>query len=311
MNMEIIFLGTSAGIPTKSRNVSSIVLKYKDEVIFIDVGEGTQRQAIFAGIGLRKKMKIIITHLHGDHTLGLIPMIQTLTLFKRRETLKIYGPLGIKRFLDCNIRVLDIKPSFKIDINYLADGKVFDCIDYKIKAIKNTHAKYSYSLIIEEKSRPGRFNPKKAIEDGIPVKFWKDLKLGKDVIIDGKVYRYQDYVGPPLKGRKIVISGDTRPFNKLINLAKNADVLIHEATFASDKKNRSRETLHSTAEEAAIIAKKARVKILILTHFSARYNDVKIILDEARKIFPATFAAEDLMKIEIPFPKRLIMLKSC
>jgi len=307
LNMEIIFLGTSAGIPTKRRNVSSIVVKYGDELIFIDVGEGTQRQANIAGVGLRRKMRIVISHLHGDHVLGLIPILQTLTLLKRKEPLEIYAPYGIKSFILCNANLLNIKPTFKLKINYLADNRVYDCGSYVLKSIKNIHGRYSYSLMIEEKPREGKFNPKKALEDGIPVKYWKDLKSGKDVVIGDKVFRHELYVSPPLRGRKIVFSGDTRPYNRLIDFAKDADVLIHEATFTEDKKDRCIETLHSTAKEAALIAKKANVKILVLTHFSARYEDPRKLLAEAREVFPATFVAEDFMKIEIPVSRRVLI----
>lgn len=308
MSMEIVFLGTSSGIPTKERNVSSIVVRYQGDYIFIDVGEGAQRQAMIAGIGLRKNIKIFITHMHGDHVLGLIPMIQTMSMLRREDPLYIYGPKGIKEFLHKNMEILDIRPTFKINIEYLGDNKIFEFKNYIVRSIKNIHSKYSYSILIEEKPRPGKFNPDLAIKDKIPVKFWKKLKNGEDIILNGKIIRHQKYVSPPYLGRKIVISGDTRPSNKLIKYSKNADILIHEATFASDKKERSIETRHSTATEAAQIAKKANVKILIITHFSARYEDIDILVHEAKKIFPATFAAEDFMRIDVPPSRKVIRI---
>jgi ribonuclease Z len=302
--MEILFLGTSAGIPTKKRNVSSIVIRRGGEYLFIDVGEGTQRQAVKAGIGIRRNMKIIISHLHGDHVLGLIPMLQTLCLFKRDIPLDIYGPRGIKQFLNINMSLLDIEPEFMINIHYLSDGSIYDMGEYTLHAIKNEHCKYSYSIAIVEKPRPGKFNPEKASKDRIPVEYWGRLKKGEDIEINGKIYYAKNYVSPPYRGRKIVISGDTRPFRKMIKFSKEADVLIHEATFANDKIDRSIETKHTTAIEAAKIAKAANVKVLILTHFSARYEDASILVEEARKIFPAVFAAEDFMRIEVPLPKK-------
>lgn len=297
-------MGTSAGIPTKKRNVSSVVVRRGGEYLFIDMGEGTQRQAVKMGIGIRHNIRIIISHLHGDHVLGLLPMLQTLSLFKKETPLEIYGPRGIKQFIHANMRILDIEPTFPIYIHYLRDGSEYDLGEYVIKSIKNEHCMFSYSIAIEEKPRPGKFNPERAKADGIPVEYWSKLKRGEDMEISGKVYRARNYVTPPYRGRKIVISGDTRPFKKMVKFSKNADILIHEATFANDKIDRSIETKHTTAVEAARIAKEANVKVLILTHFSARYDDASILVEEARKIFPSVFAAEDFMRIEIPIPKR-------
>jgi len=225
-------------------------------------------------------------------------------MMNRKEPLYIYGPRGIKEFLRDNMKILKINPTFKVNIEYLGNNKTFEFENYLVRTIKNNHDRYSYSISIEEKPRPGKFNPELAIRDKIPVAFWRTLKSGKNIVINGKIIDYRKYVSPPYLGRKVVISGDTRPFKGLIRLARNADVLIHEATFANDKKERSIETKHSTAQEAAVIAKSANVKILIITHFSARYEDVGVLVNEARKIFPATFAADDFMRIEIPPSKR-------
>jgi len=249
-NMEVIFLGTSAGVPTKNRNVSSILIRYGSELIFVDTGEGTQRQAYTFGIGLRKNIKIIITHMHGDHVLGLIPILQTLTLLGRRDPLEIYAPYGIKQFIKCNTMYLNIKLPFKLKIRYLANKRIFDCGPYVIESLKNKHLKYSYSIAIIEKPRKGKFNPNKALKDGVPKKYWKLLKAGIDVEVNGRIYYSKDYVSPPFRGRKIVISGDTRPFKALISFAKEADVLIHEATFSSRDVDKSIQTYHSTAKEA-------------------------------------------------------------
>lgn len=307
MSMEIIFLGTAGSVPTKTRNVSSIVVRYQGDYIFVDVGEGTQRQAMLSGVGLRKNMKIFITHMHGDHVLGLIPMLQTMCMLRRTEPLQIYGPRGIRRFITENMRMLNIRPTYPLVINYLSDGRVFDFGEYVVKVARNEHDRYSYALCIEEKPRPGRFDPEKAERDGIPKHLWRLLKQGRTVTLeDGRVVDYRRYVSPPLRGRKVVISGDTRPCRRIVSLARDADVLIHDATFASDRAERGVETGHSTAEEAAIVAREANVKVLILTHFSARYENVDRLVREARRIFPATFAAEDFMRVEVPPSRRPI-----
>jgi ribonuclease Z len=302
--MEVIFLGTSAGIPTRRRNVSCIVVRYEGDYIFVDVGEGTQRQAAIAGIGLRKNMRIFITHMHGDHVLGLIPMLQSMCMLGRSEPLEVYGPRGIRGFISSNLRSLDIKLTFPLKIRYLSDGACFDFGRYVVRAVRGEHGRYSYALAVEEKPRPGSLDIERVVRDGIPRNYWRMLKAGRDIVLGGRVYRASDYLTPPYRGRKVVISSDTRPSERIIRFARGADVLIHEATFSEDKLERSIETLHSTAREAAEVARRAGVKILILTHFSARYEDVAGLVEEAREVFPATFAAEDFLRFEIPPSRR-------
>jgi len=302
VNIEIYFLGTSSGVPTVDRNVPSILIRRKGEHIFFDFGEGTQRQLFKLGLGFGKKMKIFISHLHGDHIFGLLPLMQTLTLFKRRDPVEIYGPIKLYSFIEYNMELLDIELTFEIVFKPIYHNTVLDFGDYIVKVIKNVHGGLSYSFRLDEKGRPGKFDVDKAIEEGIPKEFWSKLASGEDIVIGSKRYKYKNFViPPPVKGRSIVYSGDTMPFPEFVDFAKDADVLIHEATFTSEMKERSIETMHTTALEAAKIARDANVKILVLTHFSARYNDLTEHLKEARRIFPATFIARDLDVLTIPY----------
>lgn len=302
LDIEVVFLGTSAGVPTIERNVPSILIRRKGEYIFFDFGEGTQRQIFKLGLGFGRKMKIFISHMHGDHIFGLLPLLQTLSLFKRREPLEVYGPIKLRSFLKNNIDLLEIDLPFELVFNPIYNNMEYDFGEYIVKAIKNRHGGSSFSFRLEEKSRLGKFNVEKASSEGIPKEYWSKLAGGKDVLVNGKLYKAEDYIiPPPIKGRVIVYTGDTMAFDELITFSRDADVLISEATFTDDLKARSIETMHMTASEAAEIAKKANVKILVLTHFSARYNDLSLHLREARKIFPATFVAKDLDRLIIPY----------
>lgn len=304
MEIKIFFLGTSAGVPTKDRNVSSILMLRKGEQIFFDFGEGTQKQLFSLGLGFRRKMKIFITHMHGDHIFGLPPLFQTLTLFRRKDPLNIYGPKPLKDFIDYFITFLSVEPEYKIIFNQVNDGKKFEFGEYYIQAVKSDHDEYSYAYIFKEYDRPGRFNRELAEELGIPQRLWGPLSKGKNIVWEGKEYvSSRFFIPPPIKGRKVIYTGDTRPFDDLIEYAKNADLLIHEATYTDKYLDRGIANKHSTAREAAEIALKSNVKILVLTHFSARYSDVDELLAEARKIFPATFVVNDLDYVEIPYVK--------
>ena len=301
-DMEIIFLGTSSGTPTKSRNVSSLVIRRKSEFFLFDAGEATQRQLIKAGIGLRKNFRIFISHMHGDHVIGLLSILQSYSLLRRREPLEIYGPRGVSEFIIKNIHMLRFIPSYPIKIQLISDGVILETEEYRIKALHVDHSIETYAFSLEEKPRPGKFNPDKARELGIPIKYWKCLQMGKKVVIGNIEISPQLVVSPPRKGRKIVISSDTRPVESLIDFAKDADVLIHDSTYGEMHSDKACENFHSTAKQAAEIASKANVRLLILTHFSARYDDVKELVKEAKEIFPHVMAAEDLMRVSIPYP---------
>nr|NIM46532.1 MBL fold metallo-hydrolase [Nitrososphaeria archaeon]NIN53771.1 MBL fold metallo-hydrolase [Nitrososphaeria archaeon]NIQ34328.1 MBL fold metallo-hydrolase [Nitrososphaeria archaeon] len=172
--MEIIFLGTSAGVPTKERNVTSVAVKRGGELLLFDVGESTQRQLLKAGVGLRVKTKIFVTHLHGDHVVGLLALLQTYSLMRRTEPLEIWGPSGIEEFVKRNMEMLRVSTRFPLHISILQNGVVLEEKEYVVRALRTIHSIETYALSLEEKPRPGRFNPEKARELGIPVKYWRD-----------------------------------------------------------------------------------------------------------------------------------------
>ena len=302
-DMEIIFLGTSSGTPTKKRNVSSIVIRRKSELLLFDVGEGTQRQMIISGIGLRKNVRIFISHMHGDHCSGLPSLLQSYSLLGREELLDVYGPKGIIEFALTNMRLLCFEPTYPLRIHVIKEGPILETSEYVIKALAVSHFIETYAFCLEEKQRPGKFNPQKARELGIPIRLWKKLQLGEKVIVNGREIDPSLVVSPPRRGRKVVISSDTKPLERMIEFARNADVLIHDSTYSEVHSDKAIRNYHSTAKAAAMIAKKANVRLLILTHFSARYENVDSLIAEAKSIFPNVIAAEDFLKIEVPYPE--------
>lgn len=302
-NMEIIFLGTSSGTPTRDRNPQSILIRRGSNYLLFDAAEGTQKRLIEAGLGLRKDLRIFITHMHGDHCLGLPSILQSYSLMGREEPLEIYGPKGVSEWVVGSIILLHFLPTYPIRISVVGEGTILEEREYSIRALRVNHSVETYAYSLEEKPRPGKFNPNRARELGIPIKLWKRLQMGEKVVVGGRAIDPSEVVSPPRRGRKVVISGDTRPSDRLAEFARGADVLVHEATYSDDLGDRAEETLHSTAREAAEVARRAGVGLLILTHFSARYPDVRGMLKEAREVFPNTIAATDLLRIPVPYPE--------
>ncbi|MCD6324948.1 ribonuclease Z [Candidatus Bathyarchaeota archaeon] len=302
MSLRITFLGTAASIPTPTRALSAVALKREGELFLFDCGEGAQRQMITAKIGFNRKTRIFITHMHGDHILGLPGLLQTMSLLGRDKPLQIYGPQGIAEFIDAIKRTVRFSLKFPVEVYEIEDGLVCQEREYEIRSAWAEHSVPSLAYALIEKPRPGRFNPERAISLGVPRgPLWSRLQRGEDVKLpDGRIVKPRDVLGPPRMGRKIVHVGDTKPSRVIADFAFGANVLIHEATFADDLAERAEEDLHSTPSGAALVAKKAEVKLLILTHISARYGDTKVLLEEAKKIFPNVLVAEDFMKIDVP-----------
>jgi len=303
MNLRIVFLGTAASIPTSERALISVAVQRKGELFLFDCGEGVQRQMIKAKIGFNRKTKIFLTHMHGDHVLGLPGLLQTMSLLGRDKPLEAFGPLGTEAFIDAIIRTVRFSLTFPVEAIEVKDERVI-CQEkeYEVRSAWAEHSVPSLAYALVEKPRPGRFHPELAVSHGVPKgPLWSRLQQGDDVRLpDGRVIKPQDVLDPPRPGRKIVYVGDTKPSESIAKFAKGADVLIHEATFAEDLADRAEEDLHSTPTGAAIVAKKARAGLLVLTHISARYGDTSVLLEEARKVFGNVLVAEDFMKLEIP-----------
>jgi ribonuclease Z len=303
MSLRVVFLGTAGSVPTPKRSLPAILIQRKGEQIMFDCGEGVQRQMIKAKTGFHRKMKVFITHMHGDHVLGLLGLLQTMALLDREKKLDVYGPPGIKRFLEDIRETVQFVLTFPVEIHEIHEaGVVCEEQEYVIQAVWANHVIPSLAYALVEKPRPGKFHPEKAKKLGIQEgPLWSKLQHGHDVKLpDGRVVKPEDVTGSLRLGRKIVYTGDTRPFKSFVKFAANADLLIHDTTLDDELAERAEEDGHSTPDQAAKNAKKAKANQLILTHVSARYDDASILLEQAQKIFKNTQVAEDFMKIEIP-----------
>jgi ribonuclease Z len=300
--MQVIFLGTGGSIPTPKRGLSAIAVRRKNELLLFDCGEGTQRQMIQAGVGFHRKAKIFVTHMHGDHVLGLPGLLQTMSLMGRKKKLEIYGPQGIEAFVKATNQTVRFSLIFSVEVSEVESGLVCEEKEYTVVAAQSNHIDNSLAYALVEKPRPGRFNTEKAKKLGIPEgPLWSKLQCGSSVTFsNGKKVEPEMVLGAPRPGRKIVYSGDTGQSENLVKLAEKADLLIHEATFDDEMTERAKEDGHSTPSLAAETAKKAGVKRLILTHISARYKDTNLLLQQAKKTFANTEVAEDFLRLELP-----------
>ncbi|MEM3184540.1 MAG: ribonuclease Z [Candidatus Hadarchaeales archaeon] len=305
MTLRIIFLGTTGSIPTKSRGMPSIAIRRESDLLLFDCGEGTQRQMLLAHLSPLKVGAIFITHLHGDHFLGLAGLIQTMSLFSRKEPLSIYCPRGEGERLKSYIFAPRYDLTFDLEICELSDGEEVRMSEYRVVAAEADHSVPSLAYALVENDRPGRLNVEKAISLGVrPGPDFSRLKAGESITLpDGRKVYPSDVLGPARRGRKIVYTGDTIPSEKIVKLSKDADVLIHDCTLGEEFSEKAREGGHSTPLEAAEIARAANVRLLILFHISPRHEDPSPLLEQARRIFPNTIIAEDLMELEIPYPE--------
>lgn len=305
MQFQVVLLGTAGSIPTKSRSLPCIAIRRRGELILFDCGEGAQRQFIRAGIGFPSKFRIFISHLHGDHILGLPGLLQTMSLIGRSAPLEVYGPRGIISFLKALRETVRFLLTFNVRVFEISEGLVYKGEDYVIRACWTDHSIPCLAFSLEESPRPGKFYPERAVKLGVPRgPLWKKLQMGVAVELrDGRVIRPEQVLGPMRPGLKVVYSGDTAPSDRVIEFAENADLLIHEATFDDSLVSKAIEDKHSTASQAAEVALKANAKFLVLTHISARYEgDDSVLLSQARSIFPKVMVGRDFQVIEL-FPE--------
>jgi ribonuclease Z len=303
MSLRVVFLGTSGSVPTLKRSLPSVVVQCPRDQWMFDCGENVQRQMMGAKVSFHRKMKVFITHLHGDHVLGLPGLLQTMALMDRKEPVQIYGPVGLKDFLVSTKETLNFGLNYPLEINQiLSEGVICDEKDYSVIATKSSHAVESYAFAFVEKLRPGKFYPKKALALGVVAgELWSKLQRGEEVTLaDSKVVKPSDVMGPMRAGRKIVFTGDTRPFEGFAKFAEGADLVIHDCTFDDSLTEKAKVDGHSTPTQAAEQAKAAGVKQLVLFHISARYPNAELLLEQAKKVFPNTVLAEDFMELELP-----------
>jgi ribonuclease Z len=301
--LSITFLGTSASIPTIDRNVAGLAVQREGETILFDCGEGSQRQMMRYGVGFSFR-EIFFTHYHADHMLGVTGLLRTLGLQDRSAPVLLYGPKGAQRVLGAAITLGIERNKFPVEILEVKPGDRLARDEYDIVVFETDHRADTVGFALVEHARLGRFNPDRARELGIPEgPLWGELHRGKPITLpDGRTIGPSDLVGAPRRGRVLVYTGDTRPHLGVIEAARGADLLVHEATFGGDEQDRARETGHSTAAEAARVAAEAGARRLALTHISSRYNrDAAELLAEAKAVFPETIIARDGMTLDVPY----------
>ena len=300
--IRITFLGTSASRPTVGRNVSAVALEREGDLLLFDCGEGTQRQMMRYGTGFGLD-HIFVSHLHADHYIGIIGLVRTLSLQGRTEPLTLYGPAGSGPTLRAAIRIGGDRLSYEVATRELAPREAVDFGDYRVEGIPVRHGVPALGYALRENPRAGRFDLEAARNLGIPEgPLFGALQSGEAIECEGRRIEPGQVLGPPRPGRLVVYTGDTRPSVELTRHARRADLLIHDATFGDDGRERARETHHSTAREAARTAARAGVRRLCLTHISARYSANPSSLErEAREVFPTAEVAHDGLVLEIGY----------
>ncbi|WP_262314551.1 ribonuclease Z [Lacticaseibacillus parakribbianus] len=309
--MELLFLGTGAGSPSKTRNVSSLALKLLDErneVWLFDCGEGTQHQILKTNIRPRKVTKIFITHLHGDHIFGLPGFLASRANQGGEEPLTIYGPAGIERFVRTSLQVTQTRLPYKLNFVLLeTPGPILEDATFRVSFAALSHRVASFGFRVEELPHPGELLIDKVRAAGIPNgPLYGKLKAGQTVTLpDGRSFSGTDFIGAAQPGRTVAIFGDTRMTQATVALAKGATVMVHEATFGPDESQLARQYYHTTNLQAAKMAKEAGVGRLLLNHISARYvGQAALQLQKsAQRVFPQTHVVRDLETIDIPFEK--------
>ena len=301
--LSATFLGTGAACPTVDRNVAGLAVQREGETILFDCGEGTQRQMMRYGVGF-SFTEVFFTHFHADHMLGITGLLRTMGLQDRTAPVTLYGPRGASGILGAAMSLGIERNKFPVEVVEIRAGDRLRRDEYDIVVFETEHRADTVGYALAEHTRLGRFHPERARELGVPEgPLWGRLHRGETVTIDdGRTVSPPDLVGAPRRGRTLVYSGDTRPHLALLQAARGADLLIHEATFGGDEAERAVETGHSTAAEAARVALEAGVRRLVLTHISPRYTrDAPELLAEARAVFPETAIARDGMTVEVPF----------
>ncbi|WLR53257.1 ribonuclease Z [Bacillus tianshenii] len=304
--MDFLFLGTGAGMPAKKRNVSSIALNLNQErraVWLFDCGEATQHQILHTAIRPRRIEHIFITHMHGDHIFGLPGLLGSRSFQDGTTPLTLFGPPGLQQFVETTLSLSQTRLRYPIRVVEGEEGVVFEDKQFTVEMRKLEHGIPSFGYRVTEHDKPGELLVDKLKEQQVPPgPLYQRLKEGETVeLANGKVLNGNDYIGPKKKGRKLAVLGDTRPCEAAVELARNVDVLIHEATFAEDEADIAHEYYHSTTVQAAQIAKEAGAKKLILTHISSRYQEEGSVqlLQEARNVFSNTEVAYDFAQFQV------------
>ena len=304
MDLDVVFLGTSGSAPTGRRSPPALLVRRGGDRLLIDCAEGTQRQLMRSNIGLLELREVFLTHFHADHYLGLPGMLKTFALRGRELPITIYGPRGLTELFSALRRIFG-RLTYPFELVELQAGDVVDRGDYRVVTFNVVHGVPALGYALVEGPRPGRFDVEFADSLGVPAGPDRGrLQAGETIALgDGTVVTPDQVLGPARAGRKLLVTGDTAPSLSFLELAQGAELLVHEATFLEEERDRARETSHSTAREAAQVAAASGVQLLALTHLSARYFGPEIAR-EARDVFPETVVPRDFDVIEIPFPER-------
>ena len=304
MDLDLVFLGTSGSVPTAHRAPSALLLRRGGERLLFDCGEGTQRQLLRSTVGLVELREIFVSHFHADHYLGLPGMLKTFALRGRDVPLTVYGPRGLKDLFGTLRRVFG-RLTYALELVELMPRDVLERGEYNLVTFPVAHRVESLGFALVEHPRPGRFDVAAADALGVPSGPERGLlQAGESVQLpDGTVVTSDEVLGPPRAGRRVVLSGDTAYAPSVLEAARGAEVLVHEATFLDEERDRAQETAHATALEAAELARDAEVGLLVLTHLSNRYFGPEVVR-EARTIFPDTVVPKDFDVIDVPFAER-------
>jgi ribonuclease Z len=302
MDLDVLFVGTAGSAPTARRGLPATLVRRGGDRLLFDCGEGTQRQ-LLRSVGLLELEEIFISHFHADHFLGLPGLLKTFSLRGREHPLTIYGPPRLGALFDAMRPVMG-KTAFEVRIVELEPNQELWRDGYRVAAFAVEHRVLAYGYALIEDERPGRFDEVRARELGVtPGPDFGRLQEGETVQTGSGEVRPEQVLGEPRRGRRVVIAGDTAPCEMTALVAQGADLLVHEATFSIEDAERARETGHTTARDAAELAKRAEVRLLALNHISQRYAGPEL-RDEAREIFPNTIVPRDFDRVEIPFPER-------
>jgi ribonuclease Z len=304
VDLDIVFLGTAASAPTAGRAPMATLIRRGGDRLLVDCGEGTQRQLLRSTLGLPDLEEIFLTHFHADHYLGLPGMLKTFGLRQREEPLTVYGPPGLRDLFATLGRLIG-RLTYPVTLQEVRAGETLQRDGYRLLVLPVHHGVSAVGYALVEDERPGQFDAEAADALGIPHGPERGaLQRGESITLaDGRVLTPDAVLGAARAGRRVVLTGDTAPAEAVRVLAERADVLVHEATFSEEERERAAETLHSTAAQAAQVARDAHVRLLALTHLSPRYAGPELA-EEARAIFPATVAPRDFDVIDVPFPER-------
>ena len=302
--LRLTFLGTSAAQPTVRRNLAGLTVRQGRELYLVDCGEGTQRQMIAFGTGFDVSA-IFFTHFHADHWVGAIGFLRTLSMAGRERPLDLYGPRPARRLLETVLFAGADAFGYEVRIHEVEPGAEVQREGARLVAFPVDHRMPAVGWLLAEEARPGRFHPERAAALGVPEgPLWGELQRGRAVEVNGRAIHPPEVVEPPRRGRRVAISGDTRPCAGTVEASRAADLLVHEATFGDLEEARARETMHSTAREAARVAREAGVARLALTHLSTRYDqDPSPLLAQAAEEFQGELlVAHDGLALELPLP---------